>query len=125
MTPDTDASVAFYVATNGHVMVYDGAVLTETSAEVTEGEWTRFTFYSDHIAQTWDLYVDRVPVATGLGFYSSSRSSCGQLAIRAAEAFLPPTKFAYVDQISVGLTIPIEIEVPEVPEGAGALFLFW
>ena len=117
MMPDADASVAFYVATNGRVMVYDGTVLIETVAEVTEGELTKFSVHSDHSAKTWDLTVGTNDVVPGLHFYARDYRGYTELKISGAgDAFYGwTTNSAYVDEIRIAFETSVIIPDTTVP----------
>lgn len=65
----TNTSAAFYLNSNGCVVVYDGGSGWQTQTNVvSEGSWTRFTIRLDYSAKTWDLRLDSVPILEDLGF---------------------------------------------------------
>lgn len=80
-SPTAEHSVAFYVATNGMVMAFDGATPVATGQAVDEGQWVRFTLFSDYTTATWKLYVDGQP-AGRYGFYSPSVAVFSEWSVR-------------------------------------------
>ncbi len=102
--PPADSTFAFYVNSSSNVVAYNGASITTLTATVTSGTWTRFTVNSDHIAKTYDLYVDGVQVASGLGFFNASTGDTyTQLSIKYGDSASP----AYVDDINIALSDPL------------------
>jgi len=102
--PPSDATFAFYVSTNGHIVVYDGTTPTELSnTPLTEGDWVRFTVHSDHVAGAWDLYLNGLtaPIASGLGFYCGSDAGYSEFSVRGAGSE------AVVDDINIVLSDPL------------------
>ena len=69
---NTQTSVAFYVATNGQLVVYDGTNKTTLSTAVPTTNWVRFDIFCDYNANLWSLNMDKTEVAAGLEFYSTS-----------------------------------------------------
>ena len=69
---NTQTSVAFYVATNGQLVVYDGTNKTTLSTVVPTTNWVRFDIFCDYNANLWSLNMDKTEVAAGLEFYSTS-----------------------------------------------------
>jgi MBG domain/MBG domain (YGX type)/Viral BACON domain len=69
--PDPTSAGAFYVATNNMVMAFNRTNVVETGLFVAEGQWTRFTVFSDYTAQTYVLYVNDVR-AGKYSFYCST-----------------------------------------------------
>lgn len=107
-TPETDATVALYVSTNGHVMAYNGKLVVDTRARVSEDAWVRLTTYSDYTTRTWDLFVNKIRVASGLGFYSTTITSYTELAITGAG----DDQHAHMDEIGIGFALPFEPMYP-------------
>jgi len=80
----TNVTFAIFVATNSQVMVCDGTNVVSSGLTATEGEWVRFTTYSDYSNATWLLYVNEVEAGpfgfvapTVTGFQTLSISSGG------------------------------------------------
>jgi hypothetical protein len=102
-TPSEDSTTAFFVNTNGQVVVYDGTNLAElTHSPLVEGDdWVRFTVHSDYTDQEWDLYLDGQPVGLALDFYSTNSTSYGTFGVMNTG-----TNNAYIDDINIQLTPP-------------------
>jgi len=56
--PASDVTVGFYVATNGMVMAFNGTSAVPSGLSVSEGQWVRFTTFTDYKAGRWTLYVN-------------------------------------------------------------------
>ncbi len=100
--PPAGSTCAFYVDTNGVVVVFDGGTATSSGLVVQPNQWTRFTVYSDHVNANWSLWVNGVSAATGLDFSSSGPSSYGEVTVRGTRA--APT---YLDNVNIGLNNPL------------------
>jgi hypothetical protein len=99
-TPPAGSTFAFYVNTNGNVVVHNGAsqqVLTKT---VLADTWVRFTVHSNSDTEKWDLAVDGTQEATGLDFINSA-SGYTEFGLQGAAT-------AYVDDINITLSSPLE-----------------
>jgi uncharacterized repeat protein (TIGR02543 family) len=68
--PDTNATAAVYISTNAVVMAFNGTNVVSTGALANQGEWVRFTFFSDYAAKTYILFVNDVRVGK-YGFYNA------------------------------------------------------
>jgi len=107
--PPADMTVVVYVWTNGQVMVFDGGSAVYSGVKVPEGEWARFTVYSDYSAGEWDLYVN----ADHVGHYDFF----DQTAASYRECGVYGGRTTYVD--AIGITT----EPPSL-RPRGALFMF-
>lgn len=98
------STFAFYVNTNGDVVVYDGNVRVTNDTNLTKGEWVRFTVYSDYAATNWALYTNGSPIAieSGLAFYTNTITSYTEFGIKGAGS-----TNAFVDDVSITLTSPL------------------
>jgi hypothetical protein len=95
---NTNATALFYVNDSNKVVVFDGTTTNALSTTVTPDTWTRFTVRSDYSTKTWDLWVDRVSVATGLGFYNTGASGFTELGVSHGST---NGALAYVDELDV------------------------
>ncbi|MDP6525082.1 MAG: hypothetical protein QGH15_12745 [Kiritimatiellia bacterium] len=102
-TPSEGSTAAFFVSTNGQVIVYDGTNQTELShSPLAEGvDWVRFTVHSDYTDQEWDLYLNGQPMGIALDFYSTNTASYSKFGVMNTG-----TNNAYVDDINIQLTPP-------------------
>jgi len=92
----------------GLLVVYDGhqangqrGVTLTNQAPVSTGTWVRLSVKLDYGAQTWDLFLDTVRVAQGLGF-ASAQSSFTAFGVDAAQATL--------DDVALTTSIPAGID---------------
>jgi hypothetical protein len=86
--PDRDASVAFYVRTDGKIVVLDGrdeVVLTQRPS-VSEDEWVFFQVAADYSSRTWALWMDGVPMAQDIGFYNPATSRFAAFGVEEGDA---------------------------------------
>ena len=91
--PVTGASI-FCFNGAGRLVVYDGHqaagqcwVTLTNHTPVSTGAWVRLSVKLDYSLQTWDLFLDTVRVAQGLGF-ASAQSSFKAFGVDAGEAVL-------------------------------------
>jgi autotransporter-associated beta strand protein len=104
--PPTGSSAVFYVDTNGQVVAFDGATPTPlTHAPLGQGQWVRFTVYTDYADRRWSLYLNDspTPVAQGLRFCSDTNSGYRALAIYGSAPF---------DNVSITLVPPEGLPPP-------------
>ena len=117
--PDADATTAFYVDdTTDKLVVFDGTNRTVLSSKgsLTEDAWTRFTVKADYDAKTWNVYVDGVPYAGGLGFYNDTISQLASFNVQEGSA----SGVAEVDTVSITKSRPADIaDLPEITIAAG------
>ena len=95
---DTNATVLFYVNDSNKLVVFDGTTTNALSTTVTPDTWTRFTVRSDYSAKTWDLWVDRTSVATGLGFYNTGASGFSELGVTEGST---DGSLCYLDELDI------------------------
>ena len=117
VVPNDDATTAFFVNSSGKVVVFDGTAKTTLTSKpsVTVDTWTRFTVKADYTAKTWSLWVDKVEMDTGLGFYNSAITQFEIFAVdEGSESGL-----ATLDSIDISTTVPSDLL-----EAAGTLFKF-
>lgn len=88
-------SVAFYINTNGNLVVYSNTSPVTLSAIIPTNVWTRFDVYCNYDALTWNLSVNKTNVAAGLPLYSASQQIDSLLLQN--ESATP----VYVDEIAV------------------------
>ena len=101
--PPDGSSFAFYVNTNGHIMVFDGLVATQVvGIVVASNTWVRFTVHSDYTVPAWDLLMDGVPMAEGLDFFDTNATQYSEFGIRGAG-----DTSAYVDEIRIQTEEPL------------------
>ncbi len=103
------ASLGLYADADGHLTVYDGNasnLWTELTAagEVSATNWTRLTIGQDFTNRTWSLYKDGNLAAEDLGL-ADDATEFSVARIRAAL-----TGTGYVDQVSIGLSAPTDID---------------
>ncbi len=100
--PSPDASVAFFVNTNGLLTVYSNTTPVELSEEMPLDTWTRFDIYCDYDALTWNLSVNKTNVIAGVPLYSAGRRVSGlHIQNRASAA-------VYVDSITLADREPVD-----------------
>jgi len=85
--PDADSTVAFYVATNSQVMVFDGTHAVSSGLTAPAGEWVRFTTFSDYAAKTWTLYVNDIK-AGPFGFLDPTASGFRSFVVTGEGSFV-------------------------------------
>jgi len=85
--PDEDSTVAFYVATNSQVMVFDGTNAVSSSLTAAADTWVRFTTFSDYAAKTWLLYVNGIQ-AGPFGFFDPTVAGFRSLAVTGEGSFV-------------------------------------
>lgn len=74
LVPEVDpinSSVAFYVNTNRNLVALSNGVPVELAAQMPLDTWTRFDVYCDSVAGIWNLAMNGINVASGLGQASS------------------------------------------------------
>jgi len=71
---DADTSIAFYINTNQHLVVYSNTTPVTLSTAIPTNVWTRFDVYCDYDARTWNLSVNQTNVAAGLPLLSNHRN---------------------------------------------------
>lgn len=94
-TPDSNASVAFFVNTNLNLVVYSNQTPVTLSGILPTNAWLQFDVYCDYTNKQWMLSVNGTAVAANLGLYSSNNP--------VAEVKLANSSSAsvYVDELSV------------------------
>jgi len=107
--PPADMTVVVYVWTNGQVMVFDGGSAVYSGVNLPEGEWARFTVYSDYSAGEWDLHVNTDYVGH-YDFFDQTAASYRECGVYGGRT-------TYVDAIA------ITTEQPSL-KPRGALFMF-
>ena len=107
-----DATVIFFVHTNGQVVAFDGVAERQLSHKpLVAGEWVRFSVRSDYARRRWDLYVDGDCVAKRLRFFSPDETSYSEFVVRGGgEPGAHPA--VLVDNIRIGLTRPGQLREP-------------
>ncbi len=109
--PPEGSTFAFYVNTNGVVVAFDGSTpRTLENTLVSSNTWARVTVQSDHANTNWNLWVNGVSAATGLGFYSAGSGSYRELVVNGSTAGT-----TYMDKVSIGLSNPLS-----KPQGSAA-----
>ncbi len=104
--PPSGSSFAFYVNTSSNVVVYDGlSTQTLSSVSLTEGEWVRFTMFSDYANTNWDLYVNGELEAEDLDFYYSGATNYTEFGVKGAGASNAP-----VDDVAITLIPPFSTQ---------------
>ena len=70
----SNAVTAYYINTNGHVVVYDGSNWTTVTnvLQTNETEYIRHTIKYEYPDQEWALWLDRELIAEDLGFASET-----------------------------------------------------
>ena len=104
---DANTSLAFFVNTNGNLVVYNNTVPVELAVQMPTNDWTRFDIYCDYDDQYWDLSMDGVNVAAGLALYSTN-NQVGSMII-GNNGSSP----VYIDQIDVADTEQTTGELPD------------
>lgn len=99
---NANTSIAFFVNTNLHLVVYNGKTRIELSTLIATNIWTRFDVYCDYSRSKWLLNINGTNVAKDLGFYASG-SQLESLLI-ANNATAP----VYFDELAVQDTEPAE-----------------
>jgi hypothetical protein len=102
-----DSTFAFYVNTNGDVVVYNGNVRKTNDTNLAEGEWVRFTVNSDYVNNKWSLYTNgnAVAIESDLDFYTNTTASYTQFGIRGAGSTNVP-----VDDVAITLIPPFSTQ---------------
>ena len=102
-SPPPDSSFAFYVNTNGYVVVFTNNVAKQLDVQLESNEWVRFTINSDYVSDTWDLYINEVPIEAGLPFAGGADlDGCTEFGVNGA-----PLSEAPVDDIAITLDNPL------------------
>jgi hypothetical protein len=70
---NANTSVAFYINTNGSLVVYSNTTPVTLSTIIPANVWTRFDVYCDYDALTWNLSVNKTNVCAGLPLFSTNR----------------------------------------------------
>ena len=70
---NANTSVAFYINTNGNLVVYSNTTPVTLSTIIPTNVWTRFDVYCDYDALTWNLSINKTNVCAGLPLYSNNR----------------------------------------------------
>jgi hypothetical protein len=105
MAVDPDATVMFYVNSNGQFVVHDGpaspnswVTLTNYSVGTTGTNWVTIRVYKDYGARTWDLYADSKLLTNHIGFINPGRASFGGFDVCSGFA---GTRTSFLDNVSV------------------------
>ena len=69
----TNTSLAFYISTNAHLVVFSNTAPVTLSTVIPTNVWTRFDIYCDYAALTWNLSVNKTNVCAGLPLYANNR----------------------------------------------------
>jgi hypothetical protein len=93
-------SAAFYINTNGTLVVYSNTTPITLSTLIPVNVWTRFDVYCDYDALTWNLSVNKTNVCAGLPLFSANRQLESILFQNEGESSV------YVDEIAVADTEP-------------------
>ncbi len=111
---NANASVAFYINTNGNLVVYSNTTPVTLSTIIPTNVWTRFDVYCDYDALTWNLSIDKTNVVAGLPLYSANRQLDSILFQNEGESAV------YVDEIAVAdvepATDPIDGDGDDIPD---------
>ena len=123
-TLPSTATAGFYLATNGHFVVYDGAAeawitlsntyggaVTAAVSTVSSTEWVRVMVHHDYMTTNWDFWASEGELtrsadltvellATGLGFNNTNATNYAQVMITNTASGTDPLA-AYVDDISI------------------------
>jgi hypothetical protein len=92
---NANTSLAFYINTNGNLVVYSNTTPVTLSAVIPTNVWIRFDVYCDYKSLTWNLSVNKTNVAAGLPLYSTSPQIASLLLQNESETTV------YVDEIAV------------------------
>jgi hypothetical protein len=115
--PPAGSSHAFYVHTNGHIVVFDGATPKQLAAQVTAGAWVRFTVNSDYVNSKWALYVNGTPVDTDLDFSDPAAPvSFTEFGVSGGDVTNVP-----LDDVAITLTDPLADVPPSATFAVGAM----
>ncbi len=111
---NSSASLAFYINTNGYLVVSSNTTPVTLSTIIPTNVWTRFDVYCDYDALTWNLSINKTNVCAGLPLYSVGR----QLeSVRIQNENAAPV---YVDEITVAdiepTTDPIDGDGDSIPD---------
>ena len=69
----TNTSLAFYINTNAHLVVFSNTTPVTLSTVIPTNVWTRFDIYCDYAALTWNLSVNKTNVCAGIPLYANNR----------------------------------------------------
>ncbi len=96
----------------GQVMAFDGLsgvwkalevpVILSVGPDGLTMDWVRFTFREDHVARTWDLYLNGVLKAVDLGFRSPGLETFGMFAVTGHA-----TTTTFFDSLFIGGVNPV------------------
>ena len=95
-----NTSLAFFVNTNLHLVVYSNQIPVTLNATVQTNVWTRFDVYCDYDLSQWTLSVNGINVANGLPLYSTSRQLDSLLVANNSSSPV------YLDELAVQNTEP-------------------
>ncbi len=111
---NANTSVAFYINTNGSLVVYSNTTPVTLNTIIPTNVWTRFDVYCDYDAPTWNLSVNKTNVCAGLPLYSASRQLDSILFQNEGKSSV------YVDEIAVAdvepTTDPIDGDGDGIPD---------
>lgn len=103
---NTNATVIFYVNSNGYFMAYNGAVsnwvaITQTvdgldAPVVEENTWTNLDVYIDYAIKTWQISVGTNMLANNLGFANTNITS-----LTGFEVYNGGSRTTYVDNVYI------------------------
>jgi hypothetical protein len=85
--PEADATAAVYVSTNAMVMAFNGTNVVSTGIAVSQGEWVRFTMFSDYTTKKYTLYVNDVRV-NKYSFYNAAVTNFTELKVSGEATFV-------------------------------------
>ena len=111
---NANTSVAFYINTNGNLVVYSNTAPVTLSTIISTNIWTRFDVYCDYDDQTWNLSVNKTNVVAGLPLYSANRQLDSILFQNESESAV------YIDEIAVAdvepTTDPVDADGDNIPD---------
>jgi hypothetical protein len=104
-TPDADTTTMVIFNADGNPVVYDGQTLvTISNHNIQAGEWVRVTVRSDYVVKKWDLYINTISVAEGLGFYDAAATHYSEFSLNGAGSGTVP-----IDDVLIGLESPFDL----------------
>jgi hypothetical protein len=69
---NANTSLAFYINTTGHLVVYSNTTPVELTMQLQSNVWIRFDVFCDYEKLTWNLSVNRTNVVAGIPLSSSN-----------------------------------------------------
>jgi M6 family metalloprotease-like protein len=86
-TPEVDATASVYVFTNAMVMAFNGTNAVPTGITAAQGEWVRFTMFSDYATKKYVIYVNDVR-AGKYGFYNVAVTNFTEIKVSGEATFV-------------------------------------